>query len=307
MPDERDDDLSEDKDKRGSGDKPQTGTRFSAEEIHGNVIEAAEDEMLRPVSELLLSGLAAGLAIGFSFIAVAFLTDRMGQAHHALAAGLAYPLGFVYVVLGAHQLFTENTLEPVLPLLEKRNLRTLRKLLRLWGLVLPANLLGTAIFSLVIAKTQSLDPSLDGPLLELARQATSGGAAVVFLKAIWAGWLIALMAWLLGSTKDSIAQIVLIWLTTGAIAAFGFKHSIAGATDAFYRVWLGDVGLGQILVSFELPALAGNIIGGVVLVAMFNHGQAGGGRGTATRRAKLKAEPEAQPGAPPPAEPKARP
>jgi formate/nitrite transporter FocA (FNT family) len=109
----------------------------------------------------------------------------------------------------------------------------------------------------------------------VAREATKGGAAVVFLKAIWAGWLVALMAWVLASTKETIAQIALVWITTAPIAAFGFKHSIAGATEAFYRVAIGDAGLGEMLTSFELPALAGNVVGGIVLVALVNHGQAG--------------------------------
>jgi formate/nitrite transporter FocA (FNT family) len=79
----------------------------------------------------------------------------------------------------------------------------------------------------------------------------------------------------IASTHETLAQIVLIWLTTGPIGAFGFKHSIAGAVEAFFRVWNGDMGFGRMLVSFEIPALVGNIVGGVVLVALVNHGQVG--------------------------------
>jgi formate/nitrite transporter FocA (FNT family) len=163
----------------------------------------------------------------------------------------------------------------VIPLLERHNLEALRRVLRLWSIVLPANLVGAALFGLVIAKTNALDPNLDQPLRELTRHATEGGAMLVFYRAIWAGWLVALMAWLLASTRDTLAQIALIWLTTAPIAAFGFRHSIAGAAEAFYRVWIGDLGFGHMLASYELPALAGNIVGGVVLVALVNHGQVG--------------------------------
>ena len=128
---------------------------------------------------------------------------------------------------------------------------------------------------LVVARTQVLDPALTKTLRDVAESTTTGGFVLVFYRAIWAGWLIALMAWIFASTHDTFAQIVLIWLTTGPIAAFGFKHSIAGAIEAFYRVWTGDAGLGSMLMSFEIPALLGNIIGGVVLVALVNHGQAG--------------------------------
>jgi formate/nitrite transporter FocA (FNT family) len=255
---------------------PKTGTTYSAEEIHQHVLEGAEDELERPASELGLSGFAAGLAIGFSFLAVSLVSSRMSPENHAIAAALSYPIGFVFVVMAAHQLFTENTLEPVIPLLEKRDMRSLRQLVRLWAIVLPANLIGAAVFSLVIAHTRALDPDLAGPMLNVAREATKGGAGLVFYKAIWAGWLVALMAWILNSTRNGMAQIVLIWLTTAPIAAFGFKHSIAGATEAFYRGWLGDAPWSELWLGFELPALLGNIVGGVVLVALVNHGQAGG-------------------------------
>jgi formate/nitrite transporter FocA (FNT family) len=258
--------------------EPESGTQYSAEEVHENVLEAAEDELDRPASELGYSGIAAGLAIGFSWLAQALVSSRMSPENHAIAAAFSYPLGFMFVVLAAHQLFTENTLEPVIPLLEKRDGETFRKVMRLWGIVLPANLIGALVFSLVIAKTQALDPALNGPLMDVARESTKGGALLVFYKAIWAGWLVALMAWILAATRDTTSQILVIWLTTAPIAAFGFKHSIAGAAEAFYRAWMGDAPWGEMLLSFEIPALLGNIVGGVVLVAMVNHGQAGGGK-----------------------------
>jgi formate-nitrite transporter family protein len=252
---------------------PQVGTRFSAEEIHDNVLEAAEEELERPASELIWSSLASGLLLGFSFLTVAFLTSLTPPAYHDLMTAIGYPLGFIYVVHARHQLFTENTLEPVIPLLEKRNLETLMQLLRLWVIVLPVNLIGALIFAEVLAHTQVVEPKLVTHLLDAARTSTESTAQLVFYKGIWAGWLIALMAWLIAATRDTMAQIVLIWLTTAPIAAFGFKHSIAGAVEAFYRAAMGDAPWTQMIFTFEIPAILGNIIGGVVLVALVNHGQ----------------------------------
>jgi formate/nitrite transporter FocA (FNT family) len=258
--------------------QPQEGTRFTADEIHKNILEASQSELERPALALALSGLAAGLGIGFSFLLSALLSEHMGAEHHQIASAIAYPVGFIFVVLARHQLFTENTLEPVIPLLEERSLKTLVQVLRLWAIVLPTNLIGAAIFSLVVARTQTLEPTLHTSLLETARDATSGATAVIFLKAIWAGWLVALMAWIIASTQETIAQIVLVWVTTAPIAGLGFKHSIAGATEAFYRSWMGDASIGDMLMRFEIPAILGNIVGGVVLVALVNHGQTGAGK-----------------------------
>src|SRR5690348_15269666 len=159
---------------------PQVGTRFSAEEIHDNVSEAAKEELERPASELIWSSLASGLLVGFSFLAVGFLTSLVPPAYHTLATAVAYPLGFLYVVHARHQLFTENTLEPVIPLLEKRDGKTLRQLLRLWAIVLPVNLIGALIFAEVLAHTQVVEPKLLTPLLDAARLSTEGGAQLVF-------------------------------------------------------------------------------------------------------------------------------
>jgi len=258
---------------------PEEGTRFTANEIHEHILKEAEGELERPVSELSLSGLAAGLSIGFSFLAVALVAGHMPPEHHAIAAALVYPVGFIYVVLARHQLFTENTLEPVIPLLEQRDAKTLKQVLRLWAIVLPANLIGAALFAFVLARTQTIEPSLHSSLMETAREATKGTASVIFLKAIWAGWLVALMAWVIASTHETIAQILLVWLTTAPIAGLGFKHSIAGATEAFYRAWTGDAPFSAMMTQFEIPALLGNIVGGVVLVALVNHGQTGAAKG----------------------------
>jgi formate/nitrite transporter FocA (FNT family) len=231
------------------------------------------EELARPAGELVWSALASGLIIGFSFLAVAFLTPFFPPSMHALAAAIAYPIGFIYVVHARHQLFTENTLEPVIPLLEDRSRRTLVRVLRLWAIVLPLNLVGTLLFALVVAHTPVVDAEMRGPMLDVARRATAGGFALVLYRAVWAGWLIALMAWLISATRDTLAQIALVWLATAPIAAFGFKHSIAGSSEAFYRAAIGDAGWGSMLWQFEVPALIGNIIGGVVLVALVNHGQ----------------------------------
>lgn len=252
---------------------PEVGTRFSAAEIHENIVEEAEEELDRPAFELALSGLASGLLVGFSFLSVALISQHMPPADHAIAAALGYPLGFIFVVLARHQLFTENTLEPVLPVLEQRTARALRSMLRLWAIVLLANLVGAALFALVVARTPMLEPTMSSALLATARDAVKDPAALTLYKAIWAGWLVALMAWLIASTRDTTAQVILIWAATAPIAGLGFKHSIAGATEAFYLVWLGDIPFGTMLTRFEIPALVGNIIGGVVLVALLNYGQ----------------------------------
>lgn len=254
------------------------GTRMSADEIYENVAKAAEEELDRPAQALIWSAVAAGMAIGFSFFAGGYLGSLAPEPWSHAAASAGYPLGFIFVVLARNQLFTENTLEPVIPFLRRPSMRTLRRVLALWAAVLAGNLVGALLFGLVASKTRMLEPALAEPLLRLARETTDGGFLTVAWKAIFAGWLVALMAWLVASTHSTFAQIALIWLSTAPIAAFGFRHSIAGAVEAFYRAFAGDASWGAMLGGFLAPALLGNIVGGVLLVALLNHGQVAIGR-----------------------------
>lgn len=254
-------------------DAPSTGTRLSASEIHENILEAAEEEMRRPASELAWSALTAGLTIGFSLVASAFLSTLVDEPLREAAAAVGYPLGFIFVVLARNQLFTENTLEPVIPLLHRRDAETLRLVLRLWGIVLVGNLIGALVFGVVAARTVALDEPLRAAMLRVSTHATEGGFWMVAYRAVFGGWLVALMAWLIASTRATGTQVLLVWLTTAPISAFGFRHSIAGAVEAFYRAAAGDAAWTTMLGEFLVPALLGNIVGGVVLVALLNHGQ----------------------------------
>lgn len=253
--------------------EPRTGTRLSAPEIHDNIRGAAEEELERPFTSLFFSSLAAGLLIGFSFLAGGFLADLVPDQYAHAASALGYPLGFLFVVLGRNELYTENTLEPVVPLLHERDAETLVKMFRLWGILILGNLVGAAIFAAVLARTEMVDGALHPRLLALASEATTGGFGATLYRAVFGGWLIALMAWLLAATQNTAAQIILIWMTTAPIAAFRFKHSVVGSVEAFYRVAAGSAPLGEMLWHFVLPALIGNAIGGVVLVALLNYAQ----------------------------------
>ena len=258
--------------------EPAAGTRFSADEIYENVRIAAEKEMERPSAALLWSAVAAGLTIAFSFLAGAYLSTLVPEHLAGAAAAAGYPLGFIFVVLARNQLFTENTLEPIIPFLNDPTAARLRGLLSLWGIVLAGNLAGAAVVAWLLCRTPLLDADLQASLAQLAERGTQGAFIEVAYRAVFAGWLIALMAWLIASTRATGAQLALVWLTTAPISALGFRHSIAGAVEAFYRLFAGTMSWHGLAVDFLFAALLGNICGGVLFVALLNHGQVVAGR-----------------------------
>jgi formate-nitrite transporter family protein len=251
----------------------QSGTRLTAVEIHDNILEPGKKEMERPAASLLWSSLASGLVIGFSFLASAFASQLVSEEHRHAAAAAAYPIGFIFVIMARSELFTENTLVPVIPFLEHRDRETFLKLLRMWGLLLLGNLIGALIFGWVLARTPVVSAELHPSLTRMAAEATSGGFGQVVYAGVFAGWLIALLTWLLASTHSTGAQIALIWLCTAPISALQFRHSIAGSVEAFYRASAGEASWGSMLGNFVVPSVLGNAIGGVLLVALLNYGQ----------------------------------
>ena len=260
------------------GSAPESGTRLSAEEIHENVLVQAEDEMKRPASDLFWSAVAAGLTIGWSFVGGAYVSTLVGPEYRKAAQAALYPLGFILVIIGRSQLFTENTLEPVIPVLDKPTGEKLRQMLRLWVLVLAGNMIGAAAFALLFAKTNVVSADVSAQMREMSGKAMEGYFGLQFYHAIFAGWLIALTAWLVSATTFTGAQIALIWLTTAPIAALEFRHSIAGSVEAFFGAASGMTTWAGALGGFTVPTVLGNIVGGVLFVAILNHSQVSGKR-----------------------------
>jgi formate/nitrite transporter FocA (FNT family) len=247
-------------------------SRPNAALIHETIRAEGEMELERAWSALILSGIAAGLSMGFSLIVEGLLQSRLPDAPwRQLVSNVGYTAGFLIVVLGRQQLFTENTLTPILPLLHKRTRSNLVRVLRLWGLVLVANIAATWILSAVVAHSAVFDASAKSAFLEISRHSIESPFGTTILKGVFAGWLIALMVWLLPSA-DSMRPII-IMLVTYIVGIAGLTHIIAGSVDAAYLVHAGAASLSDYVWRFFIPTLIGNTIGGVALVAVLNYGQ----------------------------------
>ena len=179
-------------------------------------------------------------------------------------------------ILGRQQLFTENTLTVVLPLLVRKDLSTLLRMLRLWGVVLGANLIGTFVFALCLGRISLFDAHTQECLTEIGTAHISGSFGAVLVRAVFAGWLIALMVWLLPAADSARVSIIII--LTYLIGISGFNHIIAGSTTMFFLIVTNSISWGTYLVRFFLPTLLGNVIGGLALVAALGHAQVVGGK-----------------------------
>jgi formate-nitrite transporter family protein len=239
--------------------------------IHEVVREEGEAAMERTAGALLMSALAAGLSMGFSFLAQAAIESSLPDTPwRSLVTSFGYTVGFVIVILGQQQLFTESTLSAVLPVLTRRDMTTVVKTGRLWGLVLFANIAGTVIFSAMLQIPDVFSDEVVKALDVLAKQPFSGTFMVTVVRAVFAGWLIALMVWLLPSARS--ARLVTILLITYVVGMSKLSHVIAGSVEASYGVMVGAASVRDYLCMFFAPTPLGNMIGGISLVAIINHG-----------------------------------
>jgi len=236
-----------------------------------------EIELARPAAALAWSAFAAGLSMGFSFVAEALLRTHLPPAPWTpLITKFGYSLGFLIVILGRQQLFTENTLTAVLPVLLHKSGKALMRVARLWGIVLSANLLGTCMFAYFVAYTSIFDRQTKAAFYAIGYAHIGIGFGTTFLRAIFAGWLIALMVWLLPGAEH--ARVTIIIILTYIVGLGGFAHIIAGSTTVFYLVAIKAVSWGDYTLYFFFPTLVGNIFGGVSLVAALGHAQVVGGK-----------------------------
>jgi formate/nitrite transporter FocA (FNT family) len=240
--------------------------------IYDVVRRMGAEEMERPAVSLWWSGLAAGLSMSFSLFAEAILRQHLPDAEwRELVVALGYPVGFVMVVLSRQQLFTENTITVVLPVMAEPTAYHFKCAARLWAIVLLANLVGTLLAALLVSFTPVVTPEVRDAMLAVSRDAMPQDAVQGVFQGITAGFLMAALVWLMPASEG--AQFFVVYLMAYLIGASGSAHIVAGSVEAFMLAVSGELGVGAMLADFTGPVLVGNIIGGTVLFAVLSYAQ----------------------------------
>lgn len=231
-----------------------------------------EGELARPAHALWWSGLAAGLSIGFSVIAQGLITSHLPDTQwRPLVASFGYPVGFLIVILGRQQLFSEATLMAVLPVITRRSWKWALVMLRLWAVVLAANLVGCLIFAAVLAYTDLLAPEVREAIFVMGTKMLDGTVGQMFIRAVAAGWLIAAIVWILPVSEGG--EFVIITVLTYLVALGGLTHIGPAAAEVFYLWLYGQVTLLDTMLHFFVPVTLGNLVGGTSLFAVLAHVQ----------------------------------
>ena len=246
--------------------------RPSAEEIYKQVATNAREELKRSSVALAISGFAGGMFMGLSALGTAIALAMLGHSSgFVMVSRMFYPAGFIVVILGRAQLFTENTLYPVaLVLAEKREFWNT---LRLWSVVLPSNVLGALAFASLVAITPALNPHFVTELSQLGLDAITNPGETIFWSGVMGGWIIALAAWLVSGSHSITGSVMIIWMLTFLVGLGNFAHCIAASGEVFVAILTHHTAW-QSYPRWFGPAVLGNICGGVGMVTLLEYGQA---------------------------------
>lgn len=258
--------------------------------VHEQIRQEGEKELERDGLALLFSAIAAGLSMGASLMAKGIFQANLHDVPGAfLLENLGYTFGFIIVIMARQQLFTENTVTAVLPIMHKPSGSNLLLLLRLWGLVLVGNLVGTALAALAFTHMPIFDDAVRSAFVSISQKVMENTPGEMFANAVVSGWIIATMVWMFPSAGG--AKIWIIILMTWLVALGDLAHIVVGSVEIFYLVFNGEIPWQQFIWPFALPTLAGNIIGGTFIFALISHAQI---RNDMSTEAKAKAQAEAK-------------
>lgn len=245
--------------------------RRSAQEILEQVIQNGHEELNRSTHALAFSGVAGGMTMGLTGLGVAIAKSTLGNGQwQEIVAYALYPIGFIAVIIGRAQLFTENTLYPVIIVLDEH--RRVLSMMRLWATVFWSNVFGAVLFSILTVRVPSLLPAYREALMALGVAALGTTTGHIFWSGVIGGWIIALVAWMVSASHWTIGQIAIIWMLTYMVGIGRFAHCIATSGEILAAV-AGGMTTVDAYLHWLLFATLGNIIGGVTIVSLLNYGQ----------------------------------
>ena len=240
--------------------------------IHEHIRQDGEKEMERDAMALLWSAIAAGLSMGASLLAKGiFHVQLEGVPGGFLLENLGYTFGFIIVIMARQQLFTENTVTAVLPVMQNPTLGNFGLLMRLWSVVLLGNIIGTGVAAWAFEHMPIFDEETRDAFVKIGMDVMKNTPMEMFSNAIISGWLIATMVWMFPAA--GAAKIVVIILMTWLIALGDTTHIVIGSVEILYLVFNGTLHWSDFLWPFALPTLAGNICGGTFIFALMSHAQ----------------------------------
>src|SRR5919199_1994865 len=213
-------------------------------------------------AEVSLGGLAAMTVVGAALSTV----PGLGLYPALALGGLAFPIGFLFVIVGRSELFTENFLIPVVSVLKGE--RRPSSLVALWVLSWFGNVLGCAGTALLLLVPNAIGEPIRAGFTAYTEYKLSVPALGVFVSAILAGGVMTALSWILLAIQHPVGRIMVIGAAGYVLFAANLSHSIVSTSVLLAGFPEAHRGLGEVGV-WMLIATAGNLVGGLGLVTLF--------------------------------------
>ena len=245
---------------------------FSPREVAQRIDAIGVAKARLPLRAMSLLAVLAGAFIGLgSTVYLLVGSDpALPFAASRLLGGIVFALGLLLVVVAGAELFTGNNL--IAMAWASRRLGT-GEVLRNWVVVCAGNLVGAAGLALLVylAGTGELNGGLLGQQsLRVVAAKSALPAGVAFFKGVLCNVLVCMAIWMATAGRSVIDKAVAIVPPVAAFVAAGFEHSIANMFFFPLAMLLDPQQAGAIGLAMLAnlgPVIAGNLIGGSVLVA----------------------------------------
>ena len=252
---------------------PSTLLKQKPSEIEERATGVGAERLDRSSFDMLLTAVIGGVEVslgGFAAMAVlggAVATFPQLDQFAALSlAALVFPVGFLFVVIGRSELYTENFLIPVVAVLNRT--RPASALVKIWAISWVGNMLGCAGMALLLNVPGSIGHSVLHGYAVYTEHKLAVPYLGVFVSALLAGMIMTILTWVLLALHNAMDRILAIWAAGFLIFATGVSHTVVGASILFAGFAEAHLPFWQVLVWLAL-ATAGNLVGGVGFVTLF--------------------------------------
>jgi formate/nitrite transporter FocA (FNT family) len=247
------------------------------EEIFEKSRAEGERRLSRPLVELVSTALAAGFDIAAGVILLGVVASELehhfGKDAAGVAGALGFGVGFIFLVVGRGELFTENFLVPLAGLHGKpRN--TWLKIAELWTVSPVFNILAGGAIAVIVTVHGVLPKGTGHTLNDVAQKIHANGTLALFMSAIFAGALITAMTWFVEGHDSVGIRLTVAWVTGSFLALAHLNHVIVVTIELIFGIRFGAHIPWSFVVGNFFLAAAGNMIGGIGLVTLNRFTQA---------------------------------
>ena len=239
---------------------------YSPRQIAERVEAACVVKAGTPLLSLAMLGVLAGAFIGLGalYSVIVFADPSLGLAAKRVLGGVVFSLGLVLVVVAGAELFTGNNL---LAMAWAQGSVSTREVLHNWAVVCAANFAGAAGLALLVFLSGHAD-AYAGTYLEIAAAKAALPFWSAFFRGVLCNVLVCMAVWMTLAGRSVADKVLAVVFPISAFVAAGFEHSIANMYLFPLAMLLeGSLNLSWLWTNLA-PVIAGNLVGGSVLVAL---------------------------------------